>query len=42
MKALGPIWASHAAEVNRHPIPNGYQIRAMANGYDQLYTELTQ
>ena len=42
MKALDPIWASHAAEVNRHPIPHGYELRAMANGYDQLYFEMTQ
>ena len=42
MKALDPIWAPHAAEVSRQRIENGYSLRAMADGYDQLYTELTQ
>jgi glycosyltransferase involved in cell wall biosynthesis len=41
MKALDPIWARHAAEVSRHRIENGYSLRAMADGYDQLYREMT-
>jgi hypothetical protein len=42
MKALDPIWARHAAEVSRHRIENGYSLRAMADGYDQLYTQMAK
>jgi glycosyltransferase involved in cell wall biosynthesis len=42
MRALDPIWARHAAEVSRHRIENGYSLRAMADGYDQLYTQIAK